>query len=266
MTPNKTALITGASSGIGRQLARLFAEDGYDLVIVARSGLGLEEAATELRGIGGREIRAMRRDLSKPGSAAELHEELSALGIRPCVLVNNAGIGSCGLFHEADPAKDLEMIEVNISSLTTLTKLFARDMIEGGGGRILNVASTGAYQPGPYVAVYYATKAYVLSFSQAIRNELADYGVLVSVLCPGATMTEFSHRAGKNDAKGAMSARYVAERAYAAFMRGDEVIIPGLLNKIGVACAKLLPRSLSASFIRSSQEELTRAFRTAPKE
>jgi short-subunit dehydrogenase len=256
MKRGKTVLITGASTGIGFELARQFALEKYDLVLVARNNQKLTEAAEEFMAKYGCSVTVIQKDLSYKGSASELFNEVTAAGIEIDILVNNAGIGNCGLFHETDLHKDIEMIELNITALTVLTKLFSEDMVRRGGGKILNVASTGAYQPGPFIAVYYATKAYVLSFSEAISNELKDCGVSVSTLCPGATLSEFAKRAGKADAKNAMSAKNVAEIAYEGLMNNKRTIIPGLANKIGVLIAKLLPRKVSADWMGKMQRRL----------
>lgn len=255
MNGKKTALITGASTGIGYQLTRLFARDGHDLVLVARNKSKLEVLSKEMNTAYGTDIRIIPKDLSQRGSAVEVAEELTASGISIDVLVNNAGAGCCGLFHEMELNRILEMVELNITSLSILTKLIAETMITNGGGRILNVASTGAYQPGPYIAVYYATKAYVLSLSEAISNEMKPFGIRVSVLCPGATRTEFSKRAGKTDLTNAMDAATVAEIAYKGLMRGKRLIIPGGGNKFGIALSKILPGNILASVIGKAQHK-----------
>jgi short-subunit dehydrogenase len=188
MTPSgKCALITGASSGIGRELATLFARDGYDLTLVARDRAMLARIGDELTRVHGVAVDVIAQDLSHPNAAAEVYRELKRRSIKIDVLVNNAGFGTYGPFVDSDAATESEMLQLNIVALTKLTRLFLEDMLAKREGRILNVASTAAFQPGPLMAVYYASKAYVLSFSEALANELRDSGVTVSTLCPGPT-------------------------------------------------------------------------------
>lgn len=257
---NKNVLITGASTGIGYELSKLFAKDGYNLVLVARDRQRLEALSAELKSKYRTDCRIFQKDLSRPDSASELFNELIAADIYVDVLVNNAGSGCCGLFHGMDLNKVSGMLELNMTSLTVLTKLVSKEMVRRGSGRILNVASTGSYQPGPYIAVYYATKAYVLSFSEALYHELKDYGIIVSTLCPGATLTEFSKRAGKSDMKNAMSAQKVAEIAFKGFKKGKRVIIPGTGNKIGIFLSKILPGNLTAKVIGKTQYKQVELF------
>lgn len=251
-----TVLITGASTGIGYELTKLFAKDNYNLVLVARNIEKLNSMANEIQEKYGVQVKAVGKDLSLPDSSYEIFKEITGCNIDIDVLVNNAGSGSCGLFHEIDYEKDIEMIQLNVTSLTCLTKLFARKMIEKGNGKILNVASTGAYQPGPYIAVYYATKAYVLSFSEAIYNELKDYGITVTTICPGATKTEFSKRAGKMDIKTAMDPKTVAISAFNGLKKNKRLIIPGTANKIAIIASKLLPGSILAKTVGKIQKSL----------
>lgn len=261
MDKNKTVLITGASTGIGYELTRLFAKNGYNLVVVARNKEKLNELKKELSEKYRIKVMVVIKDLSQPTEANELYKEVSAAGIEIDILVNNAAIGNGGLFHQTDIDKDVEMIGLNITLLTTLTKLFLDKMIMKRSGRILNVASTGAYLPGPCIAVYYATKAYVLSFSEAITSELKDYGISVSTLCPGATATEFAKRAGKQDFKNAMAAKQVAKIAYNGLMKNKRIIIPGEANKIGVMLSKIIPRAISANIIGKAQSNLIQKHR-----
>jgi len=160
------------------------------------------------------------------------------------VLINNAGVGYCGLFHEINMESHGLVIQTNIVALTELTYLISNQMIKNGGGKILNVASTGAYQPGPYTAVYYASKAYVLSLTEALSIELKKYNIQVSGLCPGTTKTDFHQRAGKRELRGAMSPKLVAEIGYKEFMKGKSIIIPGIKNKIAIGISRVLPRKL----------------------
>jgi short-subunit dehydrogenase len=194
-TQKKTALITGASGGIGLDLARLFAEGGYDVVLVARTESKLKELATELASKHGVSARAVAADLADPAAPAQLMERLKAEGVQVDVLVNNAGYGGYGTFAETELDAELKMIQLNISALTALSKAVLPGMLARKSGRILNVASTAAFQPGPLMAVYYATKAYVLSFSEALANETKGTGVTVTCLCPGPTKTGFQQQA-----------------------------------------------------------------------
>lgn len=265
MGEKKTALITGASSGIGKELAGCFAQAGYRVVMVSANAQKLERAAEAVRAETRAEMLTIPMDLSQPYAAEELYRDIKQQGLQVDVLVNNAGIGQCGVFLNEEPEREREMIALNITSLTELTRLFARDMAQAGQGRILNVASTGAYQPGPYIAVYYATKAYVLSLTQALRRELEGSGVTVSALCPGATATEFSRRAGKSDIKGAMSAQKVAQAAFKGLMRGQAVIIPGGWNKAAVVMSKVLPSCVSAAIVERIQKKQIESFRQTPQ-
>ncbi|SDO01532.1 SDR family NAD(P)-dependent oxidoreductase [Acetanaerobacterium elongatum] len=263
MNEAKTVLITGASSGIGKELAGCFAQQGYRVVMVSANAPKLEHAAEAIRAKTRAEVLAVPVDLSQPRAAEELYRDIRQRGLQVDVLVNNAGIGQCGAFVLEEAWR--EMIAINITSLTELMRLFAHDMAQAGQGRILNVASTGAYQPGPYIAVYYATKAYVLSLTQAVRRELKGSGVTVSALCPGATATEFSRRAGKSDIKGAMSAQKVAQAAFKGLMRGRAVIIPGGWNKAAVVMSKVLPSCISAAIVERIQNKQIESFRQTPK-
>src|SRR3954447_6416423 len=218
----ETALITGASSGIGLDLARLFAKDGCDVVLVARSEGKLRELAAELERDCGVTAHVIALDLARPNAAEALVQRLPA---DVDVLVNNAGFGVAGPFVETDLAKELEMIQVNIVALTQLTKLLLPKMVARRRGRVLNVASTAAFQPGPLMAVYYATKAYVLSFSEAIADELRDSGVTVTALCPGPTETGFAAVAGMDQTRlftlmKPMTSAEVAKKGYEAMKRG----------------------------------------------
>lgn len=258
---NKEAvLITGASSGIGLELAKLFSKDRYNLILVARREDKLKKLAESLIKKYNIHVHIIKEDLSKIEAAKNLFSKVQQLNINVTILVNNAGTGYCGLFHEIAMNKDEEMINLNIASITYLTKLFSREMIKLKKGKILNVASTGSYEPGPYIAVYYASKAYVLSFSQALQNELKPYGIKVCTLCPGATKTGFSKNAGKRDIKTAMSAEKTAKIAYKKFMENKYVIIPGFFNKIAVLLCKLSPSRLCANVVRKIQENAAKNF------
>jgi short-subunit dehydrogenase len=252
-------LVTGASSGIGYELAKLFARDGHDLVLVARSREKLEAIGRELKDATGVAVRLIPKDLSRPRAAEEVFDELTRESIRIRVLVNCAGFGTYGAFAETDIAAEREMMQLNVVALTELTKLAVRDMVHRGDGRILNVASTAAFQPGPRMAVYYATKAYVLSFSEALANELHGTGVTVSTLCPGPTRTGFGDRAKMEDARvyrtGVMDAAAVAKAGYRGLKRAETVIIPGLRNKLVALAARLGPRKVVVAITRWMNEE-----------
>ena len=248
-----TALITGASGGIGLELARVFAREGYSLVLVARNQKRLEEIAQELRPAG---AQAIAMDLSLPGAAEEIHGKVP----RVDVLVNNAGFGVFGKFVEKGLAEELNMMQLNMTALVTLTRLYLPAMISAGNGKIMNVASTAAFQPGPLMAIYFATKAFVLSFSEAIANELAGTGVIVSALCPGPTASDFQERAkmqnsGLMKGRKMMDARTVAEAGYRGLMAGKTVVIPGLGNKLLTQSLRLSPRSVVTKMVRRMQEE-----------
>ena len=241
----KTALITGASGGIGLELVKLFAKDGYNLVLVARSEDKLHRIAEQLRARRGIKVHVITKDLSQASSPQEVHNEVQAAGIRVDVLVNNAGFASYGKFPEISLQHELELLQTNIVTLTHLTKLFLPPMIENGSGRVLNLASTAAFQPGPLMAVYYASKAYVLSFSEAIANELKDTGVTVTALCPGPTRTGFQARAsmeGSRLVQGDIAGpKAVALAGYRGIISGKTVVIPGTMNRLFATGVRFLP-------------------------
>ncbi len=256
----KTALITGASVGIGYELARLFARDGYRLVLVSRHIGRLEEAKSKLEKESGTQVLLLPKDLAKPSSVEEIVSELKQGEIRVHVLVNNAGFGIYGAFTETDIEDEVRMIQLNLVSLTRLTKSLLKEMLRNGGGKILNVASTAAFQPGPLMAVYYASKAYVLSFSEALSNELSGTLVTVTVLNPGPTRTGFQKRAGVRQINpynrfGIMDARTVAEAGYRGLMKGKTSVIPGWFNRLLIFSNRLGPRSTSAKVVRYLQEK-----------
>ena len=254
----KTALITGATSGIGYELARLFARDGYQVVLVARDREALERVANELAREYTATTKVITKDLASPAAAEEIFSEVNRDKTNVDVLVNNAGFGLLGAFVRTDLKKELAMIQVHIASLTHLTKLFLKGMLERREGKILNVASTAAFQPGPLMAVYYASKAYVLSFSLALANEVRDSGITVSVLCPGPTRTAFLRRAGVKPSEMfdriAMDAAAVAIAGYEGLMRGESVIVPGFMNKALAFTVRVAPRSWVTGMIRRIQE------------
>jgi short-subunit dehydrogenase len=252
------AVVTGASSGIGLELSRLLASDRHDLVIVAQHAERLAQAARELTTRFGVHVVEIATDLSDPAAPPDIERELNRLGLRPDVLVNNAGFGLRGSFAEIDLEEQLRMIRVNVSALTHLTGLLLPGMLERGRGRVLNVASTAAFQPGPLMAVYYATKAYVLSFSEALANETSGSGVTVTALCPGPTATAFQKRAGLEGTQlfrdGVMDAAIVARLGYEGMMRGARVVIPGWRNRLLAQLVRLAPRRMVIQAVRSLQE------------
>lgn len=255
----ETALITGAASGIGYELMQIFAQNKYNLVLVDRNQQKLSEIADELPNKFGISVKTIVKDLSVPLAAKEIFTEVNQSSIKIDVLVNNAGFGNYGLFNETDLNAELEMMQVNMVSLTHLTKLFLKQMVKQGKGKILNVASTAAFQPGPLMAVYFATKAYIFSFSQAIANELEGTGVTVTVLCPGPTASAFHHRTGMSDSKlvkskNMMDAQTVAEIGYRGLMANKTTVIPGLQNRILAESVRFIPRDLLTKIVRTTQE------------
>ena len=261
---SKTALITGASFGIGAEFARIFAREGYNLVLVARTADKLRQIASELEKAHGTRSLILATDLTEPGAAAYVLDQTTRADIQVEVLVNNAGFGQYGLFADNDLEECLRQIQLNVTTLTHLTRLYLPAMIERAkierkGGSILNVASTAAFQPGPLMAVYFATKAYVLHFSEALANELNGSGVTVTCLCPGATTTEFHKRANATGMKllkfGSMDARTVAEDGYRAMMAGKPVAISGFKNWLLAQSVRFSPRRLVTAIARRTQEE-----------
>lgn len=248
-----TVLITGASSGIGYELAKVFGANKYNLILVSRNTDKLKILAQELIKEHNIRVDVISEDLSKAESAEKLYSKVKELNLEVNILINNAGVGEVGYFHEISMSKDLEMMQLNMVTLTELTKLFSRDMVKRKHGKILNVASTGAFSPGPYTAVYYATKAYVLSLSEALNKELREHNVVVSVLCPGATKTNFAKRAGKKDTPIAMDPSKVAKAAYEGLKQNKRIIIPGIENKILVR----LPKNIVSEMNFKNQKKLS---------
>lgn len=244
-----TALITGASSGIGLELARLFARDGHDLVLVARGRERLIEVAQGFEREFGIRARPIAADLADPKGPEAVVGEVAETPI--AFLVNNAGFGLSGRFAELDTRGQLDIIQVNVTALVHLTRLFVPRMLAVRRGRVLNVASTAAYQGGPYMAVYYASKAFVLSFSEALAIELRGTGVTVTTLCPGPTTTEFQQRAGVEGSRlvretRVMDARSVAAAGYRAMMAGKKTVIPGFPNWLLAQATRFVSRPLAA--------------------
>jgi short-subunit dehydrogenase len=263
MADRKTALITGASFGIGLELARIFAREGNNLVMVARSADKLRQLASELEKAHGTRSLILAADLSDPGAAAYVLDQTTRANIAVDILVNNAGFGQYGFFVDNDLEECLRQIQLNVTTLTHLTRLYLPEMLararsEGTNARILNVASTAAFQPGPLMAVYYATKAYVLHFSEAIANELQGTGVTVTCLCPGPTATEFQGRAKITGIRlttyGTMDARTVAEDGYRGLVAGKPVVISGFKNWLVAQSVRFAPRRLVTAVARKLQE------------
>ncbi len=258
---SKTALITGASGGIGYELALLLARDGFDCILVARSRDKLDELAARLESEFRVKTLVVARDLSKPTAVDEIYEEVSAASMSIDVLVNNAGFPVYGRFVDTDWRAELDMLQVNVVALTALTKLFVRGMVERRNGRILNLASTAAFVPGPLMAVYYASKAYVLSFSQALANELQGTGVTVTALAPGPTRTGFQKRGVMEDSRlvrGQIAdAKSVAAAGYRGMMRGKTIVIPGFSNKLIPWVARVSPRGTVTRVVRRMQDRVS---------
>ena len=239
----KVALVTGASAGLGVEFARQLSKRGYRLVLAARRKERLEELAEELGN-----ARAVAIDLSKKDAAAKLMADVAANGETVDLLVNNAGFGLIGQFAELDSARERQMVDLNVGALTDLCRAVAPAMIERKSGGIINVASTAAFQPGPKMAVYFASKAFVLSLSEALHEELKPQGIKVSCLCPGPTRTEFGEVAGFGGNgmfdKVAMNAAEVVEAGLKGFDSNRAVVVPGLINKVGAASTRFAPRSV----------------------
>lgn len=253
----RTALVTGASGGIGRELATLLARDGHDLVVVARSEDRLVELGNRLQDEYGVGVTVVVKDLADPDSPAEIQSALDERSIEIDVLVNNAGFATYGRFLDTDLDTERDELQVNVVAVTELTKRFLPGMVERGEGRILNVASTAAFQPGPLMAVYYASKAYVLSFSEGLAGELDGTGVTVTALCPGPTDTGFQSRAEMGASKlvqgGLQDPTEVARAGYRGMQAGEAVVVPGVRNKLLTVAVRLLPRSVARSMVRRAQ-------------
>jgi len=245
-TAAKTALITGASSGIGLELARLFAADGYRLVVVARNRAALRAVADELQSRFGVEVRVVPKDLSHPSAPVELYQELQEAGIAVDVLVNNAGFGGSGPFVQTDWNTEAEMIQVNIVAVAHLSKLFLPQIVTRRG-KLLNVASVAGFLPGPYTAIYYASKAFVLHFTEALAEELSGTGTTVTCLCPGPVETNFQKRAhtggsSRANARLGMDVREVARLGYEGMKKGKRVAVPGWKSRMLTNLLRLVPR------------------------
>lgn len=233
-------LITGATSGIGFDLAKCFAKDGYGVIIVSGDHQRLIGAKARLEDEFNIKVLSYQQDLGRIGAALELYNRIKEEKLNITMLVNNAGVGLVGATDEIDLQQDESMMILNMINIVELCKLYISDMYKIGKGRILNVASTGAFQPGPYTSTYFASKTFVLSYSRAIRYEAKKKGVQVCILCPGATKTNFFNREGTKTPRSAMSSEKVARYAYKGLMKNKDIIIPGVANKI----QKFIPENL----------------------
>lgn len=250
----KTALITGASAGIGYELSRVFARNGFNLVLVARNQDKLEQMAKELENECNITVSIIKKDLCEITAARSIYDEAATAGHSIDVLVNNAGIGMHGLFTDFDSQTIKDVIGVNITSLTLLCRLFGADMVKNGSGKIMNVSSTAAFQAGPRMSVYYASKAYVLMLSEALDYEFKKSGVTVTTLCPGPTKTEFFDRHGMAHVKVAsgpwvMGAADAAKAGFDGMMKGKKIIIPGFFNRISAFLTRFSPRSIPTAIV-----------------
>jgi short-subunit dehydrogenase len=252
----KTALITGGTSGIGKELARLFSQDGYNLIIVARNQNELDITANEFRALG-TNVTAIAKDLSKMDEAKSLCNEVN---VPVDVLVNDAGQGVYGLFQDNDIERELDIVHLNICATVILTKHFLKEMLQRGEGKILNLGSVAGKLPGPWQAVYHATKAFVLSFTTAVREEVKDSGVTLTALMPGVTDTNFFNKAGMNESKAVQDKEAMADPAavakdgYEALLAGDDRVISGFKNKVQVNAANLMPDSTVAHALYEQQK------------
>ena len=257
MKLKKTVLITGASSGIGYELSLIFAQNGYNLILTARNKKKLNNLSQLIKEKYGVMTKVIIKDLSSQTSAKEIFEELKKAKLKIDILVNNAGFGIHGPFIKTSSTKESEMMQVNMASLTELTKLILPMMIKNKSGKILNVASVAAFLPGPLMSIYYASKAFVLSFSLALSKEIKKHGISVSVLCPGPTKTGFEKTAKATDSILfrflTKDPEFVARSAYKGLMKKRKIIIPGVFNKLNARLAPLLPKTLILSIVNYMQ-------------
>jgi uncharacterized protein len=258
---NDTALITGASSGIGLHLAREFAQHGHPVILVAPVAAELQQIAESIRTEFGVEARVIAKDLELENSAREIFDELQRDGIALDILVNNAGKGQNGRFWETPLERDIEMIRLNCEAMVRLLKLFIPPMVQRGRGRILNVSSVGGFEPGPLIAVYHATKAFALSLSEALTTELADTGVTVTTLCPGPTDTDFFIKADMMQTRivqqgNVMAPQPVAAAGYKALMDGERIIVPGASNKMMTFARRVMPVAAQAKQMQKMNEKV----------
>jgi short-subunit dehydrogenase len=254
-TRRLTALITGASGGIGADLAESFARHGHDLILVARTAEKLDEVGGRAAASHGIQFHAIVADLSEPAGARRVIEIVSERAMQVDVLVNNAGVGTVGPFATSDPDRQMRMIQLNVATPTFLTRQLLPGMIARRRGGVLNVASTAAFQPGPLMSVYYASKAYLLSFSEALANEVGGTGVTVTCLCPGPTHTGFVEAAEMQGSRlfnsfAVMRSRDVADAGYEGFATGKRLVVPGVMNKLVAQSARFSPRGLVLQITR----------------
>jgi short-subunit dehydrogenase len=257
--PKGYALVTGGTSGIGYELARKLAADNYNVVIVARTESRLQQVAKELSTTYGVHCIMIVKDLFDPENAFSLYDDIKARNVDVEILVNDAGQGFYGQFTDTDIRREMAIVNLNVMSLIVLTKLFLKDMIQRGSGRILNLSSIAGKMPGPWHSVYHATKAFVQSFTEAIRSELQDTNITITALLPGPTATDFFNKAGMNDSKLVVdgrlaSAEQVADDGYNALMAGDDMVVAGLRNKAKVAQSAIVPDAKVADKMKKQQE------------
>jgi hypothetical protein len=255
-----TALITGASAGIGLELAKRFAAGGHALILTARRADELNKLAEQLKAAHKVDVHVFPLDLGAPDGPAKLHEQVTAAGLTVDVLVNNAGFGTLGPFLDTELEKELAMIRLNVSAVVDLCGRFVPAMKARGSGRVLNVASVAAFQPGPFMAIYYGTKAFVLSFSEALWDELRGSGVTVTCLCPGPVRTEFADVAGMHGTNlfsgpNVMDVGPVCDAAFKATMKGKRLVVPGFLNRLLVFAVRFAPRRMVLRIVRRFQQK-----------
>jgi short-subunit dehydrogenase len=260
---NYYTLITGGSEGIGYELARQFAQHGHNLILVARDELQLETAGNSLQSFDV-DILTISKDLFNHEAAFELYNEVKSMDLTVDVLVNNAGQGIYGLFEDTDIRRELAIVQLNISSLIILTKMFLKDMLERRDGKIMNVSSIASKAPGPWQSVYHGTKAFVQSFTEAVRSEVKDQGITITALLPGATDTDFFNKAGMQASKAVQDKdklddpAKVAKDGYEALMSGDDKVISGIKNKAAVAMSNIMTDSKAADMMKKKQEPVTK--------
>jgi short-subunit dehydrogenase len=255
-----TALITGGSGGIGLELAKIHAKKGGNLILTARRKDELEAIKKDLESRYDIKVETIIKDLALPNSSQELYDKIKSAKMKVDYLINNAGFGYFGKFSETNWTKELNMINLNITALVHLTKLYINDMLSAGSGKIMNVSSIAGFQPGPLMSVYYASKAFVLSFSEAIAEELEDSGVTVTSLCPGPTETDFQKNAELENSNlfkrlSAEDPKFVAEYGYQAMLEGKRIAIPGFMNKITAQSSRFAPRKLVTKAVKMIQQE-----------
>lgn len=258
-TKQQFALVTGGTSGIGYELVKLLAKDGYNLVIVARTESDLQQVKDEIRQKYDVEVITISKDLFDRENAFALYNEVVSQNIQIDILINDAGVGTYGEFIATDIRKELSIIDLNIASLVVLTKLFLKDMVARGDGKIMNLSSIASKVPGPWHSVYHGTKAFVQSFTEAIRSEVKDLGVTITALLPGATATDFFNKADMNESKIVQEGKLydpkdVAKDGYDAMMRGDDMVVSGFMNKVQVGMANVTPDAMAADKMKKQQE------------